>query len=119
MKRNAATQNKKNMKTPTLTIAKRKVHSNNLFEAHLNKPAIELINSSKIIFSCIDGKIKLRLPTGRDRGGYKISMHTQKYKKKKYNSSAKFSPVIMNADGVEGKYSIAKNRNSFVLTKIK
>jgi len=107
------------MKTPTIIISKRKVHSNNLFEAHLNKSAIELIDSDKIVFSCADGEIKLKLPTSRGKGGYKISMHTQRYKKKKYKSSAKFSPVIMDADGVEGKYSIAKSRNSFILTKIK
>lgn len=106
------------MKAPTITITKRKVHSNNLFEAHLNKSAIELIDSSEIVFSCIDGEIKLKLPTSRSKARYKISMHTQRYKKKKYKSSAKFSPVIIDGVEVEGKYSIAKHGQSFTLSRI-
>ncbi len=106
------------MKTATITISKRKVHSMNLFEVHLNKSAIELIDSNKILFSYTDGEIKLKLPNSRSTGGYKISLHTQKYKKKKYKSSAKFSPLIIDGAGAEGKYSIIKHGKSFILNRI-
>jgi len=106
------------MKTPTIIIAKRKVRSNNLFEVHLNKSAIELINSNKILFSYKDGIVKLRIPSGKNNSAYKISKHKQKYKKKIYNSSAKFSPVIIDGSGVEGKYAIAKHWQSFTLNRI-
>lgn len=108
------------MKTPTLTLSKRKVRSNNLFEAHLNKPAIELINSDWIVFVGGHGIApQLELSTKNSKKVYKISKHTQKYKKKKYtNSSAKFSPIIENADEIAGKYSITKSGRTFLLTKI-
>lgn len=109
------------IKTPTLTLSKRNVRSNNLFEAHLNKSAIELINAEKIIFVYDGGGATgLKLPEKDSPLGYKISMHTQKYKKKKYtNSSAKFSPVIEGAGGeIVGKYSITKSGQNFLLTKI-
>lgn len=109
---------KKTMKTPTLTITKRKVRSNNLFEAHLNKSAIELIDSNKITFSYEDGVIKLRVADNSNKNAYKISMHKQKYKKKVYRSSAKFSPVIMNGADAEGKYAITKHGQSFSLNRI-
>lgn len=106
------------MKTPTLAIAKRKVRSNNLFEVHLNKSAIELIDSKKILFSYKDGVIRLRIPSGDNANAYKISMHKQKYKKKVYKSSAKFSPVIIDGADIEGKYAITKHGQSFTLSRI-
>jgi hypothetical protein len=106
------------MKTPTIIIAKRKVRSNNLFEAHLNKSAIELIDSNKILFSYKDGVVKLRIPSGDNENAYKISKHKQKYKKKIYKSSAKFSPVVIDGSGIEGKYAITKHGQSFTLDRI-
>ena len=107
------------MKIPTLIITKRKVKSNNLFEAHLNKSAIELIDSNKILFSYEDGIMKLKIPGNSQHGiAYKISKHTQTYKKKIYKSSAKFSPIIIGGIDVEGKYAIIKHGQSFTLNKI-
>jgi hypothetical protein len=106
------------MKTPTLTITKRKVRSNNLFEAHLNKSAIELLDSKKILFSYKNGVVKLRIPSGDNENAYKISMHKQTYKKKIYKSSAKFSPVIIDGADIEGKYAIVKHGQSFTLNRI-
>ena len=62
--------------------------------------------------------MKLRVPDGKDENAYKISKHVQTYKKKIYKSSAKFSPVIMDSPGVEGKYAVVKHGQSFTLNRI-
>lgn len=107
------------MKQPTLTITKRKVRSRNLYEAHMNKSAIELIKAARIKFEYEHGYLKLVKPE-RGEKAYKITRHTQLYKKKTYKSSAKFSPAIVDSEWVVGKFLITQGEDgrSFNLSRI-
>jgi hypothetical protein len=58
----------------------------------------------------------MRIPSAKDKA-YKISKHTQTYKKKEYNSSAKFTPLVKKSKKIMGKYSIERRGNNFKLEK--
>jgi len=104
------------MKQPTIKIAERRGFHPESVEVHLNKSAIELIKSDFIAFFMGENGLVMRIPSVKDKA-YKISKHTQIYKKKEYNSSAKFTPLVKKSKKIMGKYAIERRGNNFKLAK--